>query len=240
MNVINNETIALIKEYEGKVLTAYPDPATGNEPWTIGWGHTGRLAPPDVDPGDKIDLATAEAYLKADLEATGRAMEKYLKVQLNDNQYGALVSFFFNVGEGTFRKSSVLKFANDPTKWNSVPGRLALYRKAGRPLRVMAGLVRRRSAEGELWMKVISNTNNQVQIEIKETQGAKVEADTPRKPWDWGSAGTIVTLLATASDQVKKLIGNITTTFGVEPTVLLIIIGVGFAGWTIYSKWKEK
>ena len=31
---------ALIREYEGFESSAYPDPATGDKPWTLGWGFT--------------------------------------------------------------------------------------------------------------------------------------------------------------------------------------------------------
>ncbi len=37
----------LIERNEGLRLDAYPDPATGGDPWTIGYGDTG----PDVVPG---------------------------------------------------------------------------------------------------------------------------------------------------------------------------------------------
>ena len=37
----------LTEQFEGCKLTAYPDPATGGDPWTIGYGHTGN----DVYPG---------------------------------------------------------------------------------------------------------------------------------------------------------------------------------------------
>ena len=36
--------IDLIKEFEGCHLKAYPDPKTGGDPWTIGFGATG----PDI------------------------------------------------------------------------------------------------------------------------------------------------------------------------------------------------
>lgn len=38
--MVNEKTKALVKSFEGLFLKAYPDPATGNEPVTIGYGTT--------------------------------------------------------------------------------------------------------------------------------------------------------------------------------------------------------
>ena len=54
---------ALVKRFEGCRLDAYPDPATGGDPWTIGWGHTG----PEVHKGLTISQDIADAYLLKDL-----------------------------------------------------------------------------------------------------------------------------------------------------------------------------
>lgn len=241
-NTINKDTLDLIKEFEGRRLEAYPDPGTVNdpikkgEPWTIGYGHTGRMSPPDVNPGDKITVAQADEYLLNDLNYTAERLRRLLKVELNDNQFGALLSFMFNVGEGTFKKSSVLTNVNS-NNFGRVPGRLALYRLANG--QVMNGLVRRRAAEGNLWLKV--DTKIEVKEEVKQTTGVTVTADQPtKKGVDVGAIGSLLTLLAASSDQVKKLIGNITSTFGIEPVWLLIGVGVGFAGFTIYNKFFKK
>ncbi len=52
--------IDLIKKYEGCRLDAYKCPAGV---WTIGYGHTG-----DVQPGQQITQAQADAILIVDLE----------------------------------------------------------------------------------------------------------------------------------------------------------------------------
>lgn len=233
--MINAEILAVVKEFEGFRLKAYPDPGSkdGN-PWTIGYGHTGLLFGARVRKGDVITKEQAEEFLRGDLEAVIGIIKKYVKVELNENQYNALASFVFNIGEGQFAKSSVLKFINEG-KLDSVPGRMALYRLNDG--KVMAGLVRRRTAEGALWMKPIGITP------VPEEEApvhSEAKPDTPKKPWDWGAAGAVVTVIAGASDQVKKLVGNVTTTFGLDPTWLLIAAGLAFAGWTIYSKWKDK
>lgn len=223
---INAETIALVKEYEGLVLKAYPDPGSGGIPWTIGYGHTRG-----VKKGDVITQAQAEAFLKADLEDTVNTIKRYVKVPLNDNQYGAIASFIFNVGEGTFAKSSVLKYIN-AGKLDSVPGRLALYRTASG--KVMTGLVRRRAAEGNLWMKPVGG--------VASIEGSNLPA-TPavtKKPIDLGTVGTAVTLGASLSGDVRTIIGNVTELIGINPVWLLLAIGLGFAAWTVYKRVSEK
>ena len=231
--MINAETLELIKEFEGCELKAYPDPGSRDgKPWTIGWGHTGGLSGPPVARGMTITQAQADEYLVNDLEAVGKIVDKYVKTFLNDNQYGALISFVFNIGEGQFAKSSVLKFVNEG-KLNEVPGRMALYRLNDG--KVMKGLVRRRTAEGALWMKVTGITEDDGDITNMQGQPAS-----PKKPWDWGVAGGLITLLASLSADFKKLIGNLTETIGVSPLYVLGAAGLGFAAYTIYKKWKDR
>ena len=52
---LSQEGLNLIKHWEGCRLTAYPDPASGADPWTIGYGHTG----PEVKPGLTISQEQA-------------------------------------------------------------------------------------------------------------------------------------------------------------------------------------
>ncbi len=63
----------LLKTWEGCELSAYPDPASGGAPWTIGYGHTG----PDVVPGLTISQAQAEAWLKQDAAVAAGAVDRY-------------------------------------------------------------------------------------------------------------------------------------------------------------------
>ena len=60
--------LPLVKEFEGCRLTAYPDPGTGAEPWTIGWGSTTYPDGKPVQPGDHISQALADALLAGRLE----------------------------------------------------------------------------------------------------------------------------------------------------------------------------
>lgn len=85
----------LIAQLEGCKLEAYPDPATGGEPYTIGYGHTG-----DVKPGDVITQHQAEVILDMDLQRTARVVDALVKVPITSSQRAALISFEFNEGAG--------------------------------------------------------------------------------------------------------------------------------------------
>ncbi|MFT0891020.1 lysozyme [Pseudochelatococcus sp. G4_1912] len=135
--------IEKLKQWEGSRLVAYRDPAGI---WTIGYGHTG----PDVKPGMQITQAEADRLLRDDLARFERAVDQVVKVPLRDNQFGALVSFSFNVGAAAFDKSTLLKKLNQGN-YSTVPGELARWNMAGG--KVLAGLVNRRAAEADLWVK---------------------------------------------------------------------------------------
>ena len=234
MNTINDDTVNLVKEFEGCVLTAYPDPGSGGKPWTIGYGHTGYMSMPLVNKGDTISEAEAEQYLRNDLNAAGAIVARYVTVELNDNQYGALTSFTLNVGESTFAKSSVLTYVNN-SEFDKVPGRLALYRLADG--KVLNGLVRRRQAEGALWLKPVVNEAAPTTVEKNTTAGSTITPDQNGKSnINVPAIGGLVTLFASLSGDVKTIIGNITETVGLNPSIVLLIVGVGFGG---YMLWKH-
>ncbi len=110
----SDQGLDLIKEREACKLEAYPDPGTGGEPWTIGVGHTGG-----VKPGDRITEAEAMDLLRKDLEWCEAAVN-LVKVPLEQHQFDALVSFVFNVGQGAFAASTMLRLLN-AGKYAEVP-----------------------------------------------------------------------------------------------------------------------
>lgn len=139
---INEEGLALIKEYEGLHLTAYQCPG---RVWTIGYGHT-RTTLPFM----KITKEEAEDLLREDVAVAERAVCRLVEVPLSDNQFAALVSFVFNVGIGNMERSTLLKLLNRGW-YDQVPAQLTRWNKiAGETL---GGLVRRRAAEAALWRR---------------------------------------------------------------------------------------
>ena len=96
---------ALIPVFEGTVYTPYRD---DGGVWTVCTGHTGS----DVIPGHRYTPAQCDAFLKADLRTANNAVTRNVKVPMNEMQEAALTSFVFNVGAGSFAKSSLLKQIN--------------------------------------------------------------------------------------------------------------------------------
>jgi len=147
----NQAGIELIKEFEGLRLRAYLCPA--NVP-TIGYGTTVYPNGRKVQMGDQITAEQAEEYLRSDLRAFERNAESMLRVSVNENQFAALVSFSYNVGSESLRRSTMLRFIND-NRFADAAGEFARWNMAaGKPL---AGLTRRRAAERELFLKPVSD-----------------------------------------------------------------------------------
>lgn len=147
MRTLNKATISLIKSFEGLVLKAYKD-AVGV--WTIGYGHTSMAGPPDVKAGMILTEQAAEALLVSDLKKYQAMVDRNVKVALNDNQYGALVSFTYNLGEGNLKSSTLLKKVN-AKDFIGASKEFAKWDKAGG--KVLKGLTRRRAAEASLFLK---------------------------------------------------------------------------------------
>ena len=146
--LINQNGLDLVKHFEGLYTDAYICPA--GVP-TIGYGHTGG-----VQMGQSITEQEAEDILQADMQKFAVAVEKAIKVELNDNQFAALVSFAFNCGEGNLRASTLRRKLNTGD-YDCVPSELSRWVKATDPKtgkkRSLDGLVKRRAAEGELFLK---------------------------------------------------------------------------------------
>jgi GH24 family phage-related lysozyme (muramidase) len=153
---VGPEGIALIKRFEGcarlrrdGLVEAYPDPATGGEPWTIGWGATG----PGLEPGTRIGPGTVwtqdqcDARLETDVERYAAEVAQAIgDAPTTQAQFDAMVSFHYNTG--AIARATLTRrhcagdhagAAREFARWNKAAGR------------VMRGLVRRRAAEAALY-----------------------------------------------------------------------------------------
>lgn len=144
---------AIIKQFEGCAkrmpdgrLMAYPDPATGGAPWTIGFGSTG----PDIKPGTIWTQEQADARLAQEVEAKAAAVGKAVKVPATDAQLGAAISMAYNIGATAFTNSTLVRLWNAGSAKESVADQFLRWNKAGG--KVMAGLTRRREAERALFL----------------------------------------------------------------------------------------
>ena len=133
--------LALIKEFEGCVLSAYQD-CVGV--WTIGYGST-----QGVFPGETITQEQAETLLKKDLRRFELAVSWMVTAPINRNQFDALTSFAFNLGEAALQGSTLLRLLNQGDYENAANQFLLWTYADGKEF---AGLVRRRQAERSLFL----------------------------------------------------------------------------------------
>lgn len=148
----------LIKSFEGCRLKAYK-PVAAEKYYTIGYGHYG----PDVSANMTITQAQADAYLVADCNKFVNAVNKYANLPwMNQNRFDALVSFTYNCGSGNLDK--LLK--NGTRTVEQVANSLPAYNKGSG--KVLAGLVRRRQAELDLFNTPVQGTVEQKTQEVKQ------------------------------------------------------------------------
>lgn len=150
----------LIKSFESLKLTAYKAVPT-EKYYTIGWGHYG----PDVSKNMKITASKADTLLKKDLATAEAAVNKYYsKYKWNQNEFDALVSFAYNVGN-----ISGLTMNGTRTR-AAIRTKILEYNKSGG--KVYVGLTRRRKKELELFntpVKKSDSTSKSVEYYKKYT-----------------------------------------------------------------------
>jgi len=146
--------VALIKEFEDCHLKAYYDPRTGGLPITIGWGSTRRKDGTRFMIGNKITQEEADDlfYYQLRREFIPALQKIPYWSEMNDNQRGALLSFAYNLGAGFYDGSNFNSITRNlrEKNWTAIPKTLEIYRNPGS--NVEAGLLRRRKAEGKLWV----------------------------------------------------------------------------------------
>lgn len=148
----------LIEEFEGYAkklpdggVQAYPDPATGGKPWTIGIGSTTNESGQPIAPGTIWTRERAVARFKAHLAEFGEGVDKLLAGKpTTASQKAALASLAYNIGLSALSRSTVLKrhMAGD---YAGAADAFAMWNKAAG--KVMAGLTRRRAAEAALYRR---------------------------------------------------------------------------------------
>ena len=145
---VSDEAIRILKLEEGFSATPYWDYAQ----WTVGYGTKCPDDKLEEYRQNGISEEEAEALLRtyiAKFESEIHGFMIRTGVQLNQNQFDALVSFVFNVGTANYKKSTlrkkVLANPNDPAiadqfeRW--------VYAKG----KVLLGLMKRRADECELY-----------------------------------------------------------------------------------------
>lgn len=155
MMKVNDATLKLIKEFEGFRSTWYRDPVGV---WTIGYGHTDSAGSPKYATSKNMKLTEAEAsaILQRDLERYEADVARLVRVPLNENQHGALVSFTYNLGAGNLGSSTLLRKLN-AGDYAGAAAEFPRWNKAGG--KELAGLTRRRAAEQALFLRPAKATS---------------------------------------------------------------------------------
>lgn len=210
----NDEGIALIKQWEGLKLEAYLCPANV---WTIGYGHT-RTA----RPGMKITAQEAERLLKDDLRKFETAVSNAVRIDLTENQFAALVSWTYNVGEGAMKSSTLIRKLNSGD-YDSVPTELLKWNKVSG--KVNRGLANRRAAEVGLWSKGSFVASREIEPQEPPQPSATAEA---------GKYGGMAAAAAAAAPAIASLSG-IPWPVG----VVLVAAVAAIIGLLIFKKKKD-
>ena len=143
---VSNAGLNFIAGYEGYSATTYNDVAGLA---TIGYGHL-------IKSGESfgtLSRSAATQLLRKDASFAVNAVNKYVKVSLNQNQFDALTSLTFNIGAGGFSESSVLRNVNSGNTL-SIDKSFMMWNKAAinGVLTPVQGLTNRRQAESNLFM----------------------------------------------------------------------------------------
>lgn len=196
---INDKGIKLIKSFEGLRLKAYK--ALPSEKYfTIGYGHYGA----DVKEGQTITEAEAEALLRSDLKKYEAKVNKYSAYNWNNNEFSALVSFAYNIGniDGLTKKGE--RSREEIKKvWKS-------YCKSGG--KEIPGLVRRREAELKLFNEgeTMAAENKTNQTDTKQVKLDKlIELTKATMRGEYGSGVNRKNRLGSAYNAVQSIINYI-------------------------------
>lgn len=149
---ISKNGVALIASFEGLRLSAYLCP---KNKWTIGYGNTYYEDGRPVKMGDKLkNKQEAERLLLVMVSKFESSVNSLTAgIDLNQNQFDAIVSFSYNVGTGALSKSTILKIIMNDCIDPKIKDEFMKWVAGGTP-----GLIKRRKAEAQLYFKPITNS----------------------------------------------------------------------------------
>lgn len=143
---ISQSGFDLIKLFEGVKLVAYQDQAGI---WTIGIGTIKYPNGVRVRKGDTCTLAQALSYLKNDCLWVDRCLDTAVTVPVSQNQFDAMASLVYNIGETAFKSSTLLGLLNDKD-YSGAANQFDRFIYAGG--KKSSGLINRRAAEKKLFL----------------------------------------------------------------------------------------
>jgi lysozyme len=137
--------IALLVEMEDYRDVPYQDAAGV---WTDGFGNT-----EGVKPGQRTTVRKGFKKLIEHVVKIETALKNYIKHDLTQYEFDALVSFVYNIGVGAFARSTLLRLLNRGDIWGATQEFERWNRAGGR---ILPGLITRRQRERDLFRGIIN------------------------------------------------------------------------------------
>lgn len=229
--------IALVKKWEGCRLTAYRCP---EGVVTVAWGHTGH----DVAMGQTVTQEQADALLAIDLNSVAHDLSRRCKVELEQHQADALISFGFNCGLGGC--PTLFKLLN-AGRYDQVPAQLLRFTHGANTGNCLPGLVARRHDEAALFATGTAPAPAPLPEPMPQAvvprPGQIAPALTGRTVWGslLAGAGAVISYIGAVPDFIgsafsggqsalapmQPLLDATGMSSGKEWTLLVIVIGVG-------------
>jgi len=192
----HQDAFRLIRDFEGFADKAYPDPASGGDPWTIGYGFT-RVNGKPVVRGQGMSRAEADQLLSTMVGEHANSLSGRIPfwTDMADKQQSALISFAWNLGLGFYGDETNFHTISTCLRnkdWAKVPDALLLYCMPGTP--VHQGLLRRRQEEANVWRQGMATG------QVKPAQAAAVSGNGgPSRPIAAGASAVATTPAAVST-----------------------------------------
>jgi len=232
---ISPQGVDLVKKFEGLhrvqadgMVSSYRCPANRH---TCGFGAT-----KGVRSGTKWTKEYCEVRLIEDLADHGKAVKRHVNVPLSQYQYDSLTSFVFNLGEGNFKSSTLLKKLNKGM-YDEVPEQLMRWNKArvDGKLVPLNGLTRRRAAEAALFSSDAALPSDEGGSEMPQ----KVSAAAPKKlSQSKTMAGAGIAGAATAMNEISGQLQGLLP-YADSLKVLFLVCAIGGIGLAAYARFKD-
>ena len=199
--------------------------------WTCGFGAT-----KGVRSGTKWTKEYCDERLVDDLNDHGKAVKRHVNVPLTQFQYDALTSFVFNLGEGAFKSSTLLKKLNKGM-YDEVPEQLMRWNKArveGK-LVPLNGLTRRRAAEAALFSSDAALPSDEGGSEMPQKVSAAAGKSLAKSKT---MAGAGIAGAATAMNEISGQLQGLLP-YADSLKVLFLVCAIGGIGLAAYARFKD-
>lgn len=232
MMKLSQDGLDLIKSSEGCRLKTYRCQAGV---LTIGYGHTG----PDVFEGQEITQGEADMLLKLDLARFEAAVNKHCHT-ISQCRFDACVSLAYNIGEGGFAKSSVVRLHNEGRYadaaqafmlWNKVKGK------------VSRGLQARRAKESALYLK--DDISNEDYLPPAAAEGEKPLSESKTLQGQVGAAAATAGTIAASQIDASAINEHSSTIIMMLPYIkeywwVFAIAAAGFLAYSVWARVKDR